>query len=104
MPPGNLGWNYEDGRSIVKGVNLYRYRIEVYDAWGDLIWESDALIDGRPAASWNGRNKGNPNLELCPAGAYTWKIDAVFKDGTKWKGSDNGDGNSKPYGTVTLIR
>ena len=102
--PGNLGWNYEDGRFIVKGVNLYRYRIEVYDAWGDLIWESDALIDGRPAASWNGRNKGNPNLELCPAGAYTWKIDAVFKDGTKWKGSDNGDGNSKPYGTVTLIR
>ena len=51
--PGNLGLTYEDGRFIVKGVNLYRYRIEVYDAWGDLIWESDALIDGKPAASWN---------------------------------------------------
>jgi len=102
--PGNLGWTYEDGRFIVKGVNLSRYRIQVFDAWGDLIWESDALIDGRPAASWNGRNEGNPNLDLCPAGAYTWKIDAVFKDGTKWKGSDNGDGNTKPYGTVTLIR
>ena len=102
--PGNLGWEYEDGRFIIKGVNLYRYRIEVYDAWGNLIWESDALIDGKPAASWNGRNKGNPNLDLCPAGAYTWKIDAVFKDGTKWQGSDNGDGNTKPYGTVTLIR
>ena len=102
--PGNLGWEYEDGRFIVKGVNLYRYRIEVYDAWGNQVWESDALIDGKPAASWNGRNHGNPNLDLCPAGAYTWKIDAVFKDGSKWNGSDNGDGNTKPYGTVTLIR
>jgi len=102
--PGNLGWNYEDGRFIVKGVNLYRYRIEVFDAWGTLIWESDALIDGKPAASWNGRNEGNPNLDLCPAGAYTWRIDAVFKDGTKWKGSDNGDGNTNTFGTVTLIR
>ncbi len=102
--PGNLGWNYEDGRFIVKGVNLYRYHLYIYDAWGDLIWETDALIDGRPAASWNGRNENNPNLDLCPAGAYTWKIDAVFKDGTKWKGSDNGDGNTNTYGTVLLIR
>jgi len=102
--PGNLGWNYEEGRFIVKGVNLYRYHLYIYDAWGDLIWETDALIDGKPAASWNGRNENNPNLDLCPAGAYTWKIDAVFKDGTKWKGSDNGDGNTNPYGTVLLIR
>lgn len=94
----------EDAAFIIKGVNLSQYQVAVYDAWGTVVWKSDALIDGQPAESWNGHYNGNANMELCPSGVYTWKVTAIFRDGTVWKGSNNGDNNTKPYGTVTLIR
>jgi hypothetical protein len=33
-----------------------------------------------------------------------WKINAVFKDGKNWEGSDIGKGTPSTMGTVTLIR
>ena len=82
------------------GVNLKNYKIEVYSAWGNLVFESTKLTDGSPAEGWDGTYKGK---EL-PTGSYIWHISAIFKNGAVWKGTDNGDGNTATSGTVTLIR
>ncbi len=84
-----------------KGVNLKEFDIQVFSTWGNLLWESKKLdANGEPVEGWDGTYKGQP----MPAGDYIWRIKAKFLDGSEWKGSDNGDGNKKPYGTVLLIR
>ncbi len=82
------------------GINIKSYRLEVYSAWGNLVFESTQLNDGAPAEGWDGTYK---NKDL-PTGSYIWRISAVFEDGEHWKGTDNGDGNSATSGSVTLIR
>ncbi len=84
------------------GVNLRQYKIEVFDSWGHLLWQSSLLdSDGRPVEGWDGRKS---NGDLYPQGTYAWKITAMFIDGTIWEGSDIGKGEYKSIGTVTLIR
>jgi hypothetical protein len=86
------------------GVNLRTYTIEVFDTWGNLMWTSSELdANGSPAEGWNGVFNGN----LQSQDTFMWKVTAVFKDGTIWRG--NSVGNNKniapvPYGTVTMIR
>jgi PKD repeat protein len=84
------------------GINLRQYKVEVFDSWGHLLWESSELdSDGRPVESWNGRKS---NGDLYQSGTYVWIIKAIFVDGTIWEGSDIGKGDYKTMGTVTLIR
>jgi PKD repeat protein len=93
-----------DGVNVFKpaGINLLKYKIEVFDSWGHILWESSLLdADGRPVESWNGRKS---NGDLYQSGTYVWKINAIFIDGTVWEGSDIGKGEYKSIGTVTLIR
>lgn len=86
------------------GINLRTYTIEVFDTWGNLMWTSSELdANGSPAEGWNGVFNGN----LQSQDTFMWKVTAVFKDGTIWRG--NSVGNNKniapvPYGTVTMIR
>ena len=83
------------------GTDLKEYKIEVYDSWGHLIWESYKLDEsGKPVETWDGSYKGSP----MPQGTYMWKVYAVFRDGSVWTGSDIGHGEGKTMGTVTLIR
>lgn len=82
-----------------KGVCLKEYKIEIYDKWGGLLWESDLLHEGQPAEGWDGTFRGQP----VPQGSYVWKAKAVFEDGTIWQGKEYGTGKF-PTGTVTLIR
>jgi len=83
------------------GINLKEFSIQIYDNWGDLLWESRSLDElGRPAEAWDGTFRGAP----LPQGTYMWKVHAVFKDNTIWTGSDIGKGRGKTIGTVTLIR
>lgn len=83
------------------GINLRRYKIEVYDNWGHIIWKSTALDEsGVPVESWDGTFEG----KLMPQDTYMWKVDAEFRDGSVWLGSDNGKGPGKMIGTVTLFR
>ncbi|MDA3944045.1 MAG: PKD domain-containing protein [Bacteroidetes bacterium] len=82
------------------GENLETYLLEVYTSWGQLVWTSTALEDGKPLEAWD----GTYNNQDLPTGSYIWKASATFKDGTIWEGSDNGDGNLKPYGIINLIR
>jgi len=82
------------------GINIKSYRLEIYSAWDNLVFESTMLDDGAPAEGWDGMYKNKP----MPTGSYIWRISAVFEDDEHWKGTDNGDGNSSTSGTVTLIR
>ena len=84
-----------------KGINLSAYLIEIYDYSGVLLWHSTELdSEGMPAEGWDGFYKG----KLMPQGMYYWRITAVFDDGTKWTGSDNGVDETGNHGTFMLIR
>ena len=96
--PSNSNQDIREFKPI--GINLKSYRIEVYSVWGNLVFQSNRLENGSPADGWDGTYKG----EELPTGSFVWRISAVFKDDTHWKGSDNGDGNSNTSGTITLIR
>jgi len=78
------------------GIGLKEYHVWIYDAYGNMIWESTSLIDGKPAEGWDGKDK---NGEFYPQDVYVWKASAVFHDNTVWSGQDG-----KNYGSVTLIR
>ncbi|MCF8217655.1 MAG: PKD domain-containing protein [Bacteroidales bacterium] len=83
-----------------KGKGLIEYSITIFDRWGNKIWSSTALEDGQPAEGWDGTQNG----KLLPAGVYVWKVEAVFEDGSVWKGKKGKDGNYNKSGHVTLIR
>ncbi len=83
------------------GSGLKSYLIEIFDKWGTLLWSSSKLDkQGSPTEGWDGTYKGS----LLPVGDYVWSINAQFESGHRWQGSDVGDGNTKTYGTVALIR
>jgi gliding motility-associated-like protein len=48
---------------------LNAYQLEIFDRWGELIWETDVVSKG-----WNGRYKENKDVQI---GTYTWKIQYV---------------------------
>ncbi len=84
-----------------KGINLSAYLLEIYDYNGVLLWYTTELdSEGMPAEGWDGYYKG----KLMPQGMYYWRITAVFDDGTKWTGSDNGVDDTGNHGTFMLIR
>lgn len=76
---------------------LSSYRLQIFDANWDKLWESTVLEDGRPAIGWDGTSRG----ALQPEGTYFWKIDATFTDGAVWKGEEINGKNVK-QGTVQL--
>ncbi|MGQ1909707.1 PKD domain-containing protein [Marinifilum sp. RC60d5] len=84
---------------LPKGIGLFKYHIEILDSWGNFIWESEKIEEGRPAEGWDGTKDG----EVMPQGVYIWKIRAVFKNGVSWQGMKI---NGKYYreGSVTLIQ
>ncbi len=84
-----------------KGIGLQSYHIAIYTKWGELVWESNKLRNGKPGESWDGTLQ---NGKLCPQGSYVWKVQATFKNGSKWRGQKDDDGRFKTIGTVTVIR
>ncbi|MFK8039256.1 MAG: PKD domain-containing protein [Crocinitomicaceae bacterium] len=53
---------------ITSGVNIYKYKLEIFNRWGELLF-----ISYNPEIGWDGRYNGEP---LKP-GAYIWKIDFI---------------------------
>ena len=77
------------------------YHLEIFDTYGNKIWESRLVQDGQPVEWWDGTFNG----ELLMQDAYVWKIKAVFKDGSIWDGKEYSDQEKvRKTGTVTLIR
>lgn len=86
------------------GINLVRYRFEVFDRWGNLIWKTDKLdAEGRPVEGWDGKYKGM----LMPEGVYPWRAFGVFSDGSMWESENVGTNDNLPkykVGTATMIQ
>ncbi len=89
---------------LPKGHSMIDYRFQVFDYWGNLIFETTELSsDGVPLIGWNGRR--NNDGEILPKGIYVWKIFAMFEDGTIWPGVMRPNAN-RPItsGPINLIR
>ena len=86
------------------GVNIKSYRIEVYNLWGNLLWSTEKLNQGRPADYWTGFKDNSKDEELVGPGNYIWKASATFIDGSIWRGMPDEDGNYRTSGTITVIR
>ena len=91
-----LSTNTEINTFMPVGIGIKQYLIQVYDTWGNLIWESSRIIDGQPAEGWDGKDESG---NFYPQDVYIWKINAVFLDNSIWEGM-----NGKNVGNVTLIR
>jgi PKD repeat protein len=88
---------------LPKGHSLREYTLRVYDKWGNIVFETNVLDEeGKPVDGWDGNHY--QNATPLPMGSYTWRIDAVFNDGTVWFGKRYGNGTQKNVGSVTLIR
>lgn len=88
---------------LPKGHSIAKYRLRIFDTFGNLIFETTSLDEnGIPNEPWNGQlhNHG----EILPQGAFAWRVEAVFRDGTVWPGQKNANGRTYDFGTVTLIR
>ncbi|WP_285057642.1 PKD domain-containing protein [Pedobacter ginsengisoli] len=82
-----------------KGFGLKSWRFSIFDKWGEMLWETTSLNDGKPAEGWDGTFKG----AQMPQGVYFWKADVQFLNGTGWQGMSYG-GTPKKTGIVNLIR
>lgn len=82
-----------------KGFGLKSWRFSIFDKWGEMLWETTSLDDGRPVEGWDGTFKG----AQMPQGIYFWKADVQFLNGTGWQGMSYG-GAPKKTGIINLIR
>lgn len=94
-----IGEPGDAGVFFPKGAGIATYHAWIFDLWGNQLWESTELVDGSPSEYWDGRYQG----KLVPQGAYTWKVDAVFKDGVIWEGMVQEFGKPKNAGSVTIL-
>ena len=83
-----------------QGLMLKTYKLAIYSTYGDLIWSTDKLEQGKPIDGWDGTRNGVP----LPQDVYVWKIQATFEDGSIWLGMPDGKGNFYTTGTLTLLR
>lgn len=84
---------------LPKGTGLISYRMQIFDEWGNTLFETTKLENGQPAEGWDGTYAG----KSMPQGAYVWKIDAVFGIGTVWEGNEYRPGDFSRTGSVTVL-
>ncbi len=96
IPQGEDGYNI----FLPKGTGLKTYTLQIFDTWGNLLFETNKLENGQPVEGWNGIHKG----ELLPQNAYVWHIIARFGNGRLWEGKLYENGQRSTMGSVTLLR
>lgn len=67
----------------MEGIDIYSFHCEIYNRWGEMIWESNEIEVG-----WDGTYNG----KLVEQGTYLWKItarDAVNDGKYVWNGHIN---------------
>ena len=90
--------DYGSSLFLPKGKSLIEYNLQVFDKFGNLLWENDEINieDGSPKTGWDGTSEG----VVLSQGTYVWKIAARFINGP-WNGIGS---ENKKSGTVYLIR
>lgn len=89
---------------IAKGSGIKKWHLQVFNNYGQLMWETDKLTDpkGTPVNGdgWDGTFRGAPVQQ----GVYIWQASATFINGTEWKGMSYNNSLPKRTGTINLIR
>ncbi|MBL0308785.1 MAG: PKD domain-containing protein [Bacteroidetes bacterium] len=105
--PNAFAPDFNSGNDLVKvwkpaGVGMREYHAQIFNKWGELLWESYLLDENfEPAEGWDGKYQGKD----CQQDVYVWKIEAVFLDGSRWNGMRYPkEKMRKSIGSVTLIR
>jgi PKD repeat protein len=83
-----------------KGSGIDSWTMSIFDKWGQLLWKTDKLDEGKPVEGWDGTFKSVP----VPQGVYYWKIDVQMTNGTPWKGMSFNGSSPKRTGAINLIR
>ncbi|PYF76027.1 PKD domain-containing protein [Pedobacter nutrimenti] len=83
-----------------KGSGIKTWRMSIFNKWGQTLWETTKLDEGRPVEGWDGTVNGTP----APQGVYFWKIDVELINGTEWKGMTYDSSAPKKTGAIHLIR
>ena len=89
---------------IPKGIGLKEFHLQIFDKWGNLIWETTALDDmGSPTEFFDGTSI---NGTVLPTGAYEWVVlTAIFKNGVSWQGNRYYETDKyKKHGNITIIK
>lgn len=82
-------------------MGVKEYHLQVFDRYGNLVWETREIENGAPAAGWDGTN---PQGQPMPQGVYIWRAKAVFLDGNTWNGNNQSGTSQTTQGTVFLLR
>jgi PKD repeat protein len=82
------------------GSGMKSWKMQIFNKWGQVLWETTKLDDGKPVEGWDGTFKGVPQ----PQGIYFWKIEVELINGSEWKGMSLGKGPPKRTGEIYLIR
>lgn len=93
---------YEDLRYFIpKGRTLKTYKLQIFNTWGTLLFESEKLdATGAPVEGWDGTFQGEP----CAQDVYVWKVEATFRNDGIWLGKEYPGNELKTTGTITLMR
>ncbi|KIO78546.1 hypothetical protein TH53_02945 [Pedobacter lusitanus] len=83
-----------------KGSGIKTWKMSIFNKWGQSLWETTKLDEGRPADGWDGIFNGSP----VPQDVYFWKIDVQLINGTEWKGMTYDSSAPKRTGIIHLIR
>lgn len=82
------------------GSGIKSWKMQILNKWGQVIWETSLLNDGKPVDGWDGMYKGVPQ----PQGIYFWKLDVELINGTEWKGMTYDKKAPRRTGEIYLIR
>jgi PKD repeat protein len=64
-----------DGLFFPRSMGVEKYKFEIYNRWGELIFSTDNINTG-----WNGCIDNNPEHPVSQ-GVYVWKVKATFTNG-----------------------
>lgn len=73
--PADENYNPDEANAAVfrpKSYGVEKYRLEIYNRWGELIFESDDVSKG-----WNGHIDGSPVKQ----DVYVWRVSGRFTNG-----------------------
>ena len=62
--------------SYQKEDHLKNIKMQIFDKWGNLIFETNQLNEFAPLIGWDGTMNGIPVQQ----GTYIWKIQGTFSD------------------------
>lgn len=96
--PGNTQPELREFRG--KGSGIATWRFSIFNKWGQLLWETTKLEEGRPVEGWDGTFKS----QQLPQGVYYWKVDVQMVNGSEWKGMTYDSSAPKRTGAIHLIR